>query len=88
MFARTIADICTKEGLVKPTIVINNNSDGGGNIVRIETHDTSDPDNTLPVSYTHLRKSGMKKPNRFQDFPPSFSTSMVVSGSGIHQTSR
>ena len=47
LFARTIADICTKEGLVKPTIVINNNSDGGGNIVRIETHDTSDPDNTL-----------------------------------------
>lgn len=47
LFARTISDICTKEGFVEPTIVINNNSDGGGNIVRIETHDTTDPDDTL-----------------------------------------
>ena len=47
LFTRTISDICTKEGFVEPTIVINNNSDGGGNIVRIETHDTTDPDDTL-----------------------------------------
>lgn len=47
LIIRTIADICTREGLVKETFVVNNNADGGGNIVRIETHDTDDPDHTL-----------------------------------------
>lgn len=47
LIARTIADICTKEGLVKETFVVNNNTDGSGNIVRIETHDTDDPNHTL-----------------------------------------
>lgn len=47
LIIRTITDICTREGLVGETFVVNNNADGGGNIVRIETHDTDDPDHTL-----------------------------------------
>ncbi len=47
LFTRTIADICTKEGLVDESFVIVNNTDGGGNIIRITTHDTNDPDHTL-----------------------------------------
>lgn len=47
LITRTMTDICTKEGLVDQPFVIVNNTDGGGNIVRIETHDTNDPDHTL-----------------------------------------
>ncbi len=47
LITRTITDICTKEDLVPKNFVVNNNTDGGGNIVRIETHDTKDPDHTL-----------------------------------------
>lgn len=47
LITRTIADICTKEGLVEKPIVIVNNTDGSGNIIRITTHDTKDPDHTL-----------------------------------------
>ena len=47
LIIRTITDICTREGLVNETFVVNNNTDGGGNIVRIETHNTDDPDHTL-----------------------------------------
>lgn len=49
LFGRTIADICTKEGLVDPAFIVNNNTDGSGNIVRIETRDSDDPDHTLLV---------------------------------------
>lgn len=47
LIIRTITDICTREGLVGETFVINNNVDGGGNIVRLETQNTDDPDHTL-----------------------------------------
>lgn len=47
LIIRTITDICTREGLVDKTFVVNNNTDGGGNIVRIETQSTDDPDHTL-----------------------------------------
>lgn len=47
LIIRTITDIATREGLVDQTFIVNNNTDGGGNIVRIETHDTDDPDHTL-----------------------------------------
>lgn len=47
LITRTIADICTKEGLVKKPFVVVNNTDGSGNIIRITTHDTKDPDHTL-----------------------------------------
>lgn len=47
LLIRTITDICTKEGLVTEAFVVNNNPDGMGNIVRIETHNSIDPDHTL-----------------------------------------
>ncbi|MCI8417250.1 MAG: tripartite tricarboxylate transporter substrate binding protein [Lachnospiraceae bacterium] len=47
LITRTLTDICTKEGLVDVTFVVNNNTDGSGNIVRIETNESSDPDHTL-----------------------------------------
>lgn len=47
LITRTMTDICTKEGLADQPFVIVNNTDGGGNIVRINTHDTNDPDHTL-----------------------------------------
>lgn len=47
LITRTIADICTKEGLVEKPFVVVNNTDGSGNIIRITTHDTKDPDHTL-----------------------------------------
>ncbi len=47
LFSRTIADICTKEDLVEPPFVVTNKIDGSGNIIRMETRDSSDPDHTL-----------------------------------------
>ncbi len=47
LITRTITDICTKEGLVDKPFVVVNNTDGSGNIIRITTHDTKDPDHTL-----------------------------------------
>lgn len=47
LITRTITDICTRNGLVKPTFVINNNTDGSGNIIRIDTNNAADPDHTL-----------------------------------------
>ena len=47
LFTRTISDICTKTGLVEPSFLVVNNTDGSGNIIRITTHDTDDPDHTL-----------------------------------------
>ncbi len=47
IFSRTIADICTKEGIVNKTFVINNNIDGNGNIIRLETSNAADPNHTL-----------------------------------------
>ena len=47
LFTRTISDIATKKGLVSTNFTVVNNTDGGGNIIRITTHDTKDPDHTL-----------------------------------------
>lgn len=47
LITRTITDICTKEGFVEQPFVVVNNTDGSGNIIRITTHDTKDPDHTL-----------------------------------------
>lgn len=48
LITRTASDIATKLGLVngQPFVVVNN-TDGSGNIIRITTHDTDDPDHTL-----------------------------------------
>ena len=47
LIIRTMTDIATKHGFVDQPFVIVNNTDGGGNIIRITTHDTNDPDHTL-----------------------------------------
>jgi putative tricarboxylic transport membrane protein len=47
LITRTMTDIASKEGLVDQPFVIVNNTDGGGNIIRISTHDTNEPDHTL-----------------------------------------
>lgn len=47
LFSRTITDICTRNGLVDANFIINNNTDGSGNIIRITTNESQDPDHTL-----------------------------------------
>lgn len=48
LITRTASDIATKLNLVngKPFVIVNN-TDGSGNIIRITTHDSNDPDHTL-----------------------------------------
>lgn len=48
LIVRTACDIATNLNLVNgQTFVVVNNTDGSGNIIRITTHDTDDPDHTL-----------------------------------------
>ncbi len=48
LITRTACDIATSLGIVNgQTFVVVNNTDGSGNVIRITTHNTDDPDHTL-----------------------------------------
>lgn len=50
IFVRTIADIMAKEGLVKQTIVVNNQSDGGGEVGRSRVANSRDDHILVPLN--------------------------------------
>ncbi len=71
IFTRTLVDIITKEGLIEETFLINNQTDGAGEVGRLRVS-TSRDDGHLLLTFNSadLRPMVLNTPNRIEKFKP------------------